>query len=75
MPGAFAWMRERQRRKAEEQLHYLEEHDSLTGLSNRKAFGEALADAIMRMHRDRTHIAVLCLDIDKFKADQRSRGP
>jgi diguanylate cyclase (GGDEF)-like protein len=68
VPGAFAWMRERQRRTAEEQLHYLEEHDSLTGLSNRKAFGEALADAIMRMHRDRTHIAVLCLDIDKFKA-------
>ena len=36
-------------------------------MSNRKAFSESLADAIARMHRDRTHIAVLCLDIDKFK--------
>ena len=67
VPGAFAWMRENQRRKAEEQLRYLEAHDALTGLSNRKTFGEHLADAIQRMHRDRTHIAVLCLDIDKFK--------
>ncbi|HEU4476815.1 MAG TPA: GGDEF domain-containing protein, partial [Methyloceanibacter sp.] len=67
LPGAFAWMRERQRRKAEEQLHYLEGHDDLTGLANRKAFGESLAEAMERMHRERTHIAVLCLDIDKFK--------
>ncbi|MFO7477744.1 MAG: bifunctional diguanylate cyclase/phosphodiesterase [Methyloceanibacter sp.] len=67
VPGAFAWMRERQRRKAEEQLRYLEEHDPLTGLSNRKAFLDGLTQAIARMHRDRTHIAVLCVDIDKFK--------
>jgi diguanylate cyclase (GGDEF)-like protein len=67
VPGAFAWMREQQRIKAEEQLRYLEDHDSLTGLANRKAFSEALAGAIERMHRDRSHIAVLCLDIDKFK--------
>jgi diguanylate cyclase (GGDEF)-like protein len=67
VPGAFAWMRENQRRKAEEQLRYLEAHDPLTGLSNRESFGEALAGAMERMHRDRTHIAVLCLDIDKFK--------
>jgi hypothetical protein len=53
VPGAFAWICERQRRKAEEQLRYLEEHDSLTGLSNRKAFGDALAEAITRMHRGR----------------------
>ena len=55
------------RRKAEEQVRYLEEHDALTGLANRKAFIDSLAEAIGRMHRDRTHIAVLCLDIDKFK--------
>jgi diguanylate cyclase (GGDEF)-like protein len=67
VPGAIAWIRESQRRKAEEQLHYLEAHDSLTGLSNRKTFGEDLAEAMQRMHHDRTHIAVLCLDIDKFK--------
>ena len=67
VPAVFAWMREREQRQAEAQVRYLEEHDTLTGLSNRKSFGESLADAMTRMHRDRTHIAVLCLDIDKFK--------
>jgi diguanylate cyclase (GGDEF)-like protein len=67
VPAAFAWMRGRERRQAEAQVRYLEEHDALTGLSNRKAFSEKLAEAIARMQRDRSHIAVLCLDIDKFK--------
>ena len=67
LPAAFAWMRGRERRKAEAQVRYLEEHDALTGLSNRKTFVGSLSEAIVRMHRDRTHIAVLCLDIDKFK--------
>ena len=67
VPAAFAWMRGRERRKAEEQLRYLEEHDALTDLANRKAFVDSLTAAIGRMQRDRTHIAVLCLDIDKFK--------
>ena len=67
VPAAFAWMRGRERRQAEAQVRYLEEHDALTGLANRKAFNESLADAMTRMQRDRSHIAVLCLDIDKFK--------
>ncbi|MGZ8417736.1 MAG: diguanylate cyclase domain-containing protein, partial [Methyloceanibacter sp.] len=67
VPAAFAWMRGSERRQAEAQVRYLEEHDALTGLANRKAFNESLADAMTRMHRDRSHIAVLCLDIDKFK--------
>jgi diguanylate cyclase (GGDEF)-like protein len=67
VPASFAWMRGRERRQAEAQVRYLEEHDALTGLANRKAFNESLADAMTRMQRDRSHIAVLCLDIDKFK--------
>jgi diguanylate cyclase (GGDEF)-like protein len=67
VPAAFAWMRGRERRQAEAQVRYLEEHDALTDLANRKAFNESLADAMTRMQRDRSHIAVLCLDIDKFK--------
>ncbi len=49
VPAAFAWMRGRERFQAEEQVRYLEEHDALTGLANRKAFGDSLADAITRM--------------------------
>jgi diguanylate cyclase (GGDEF)-like protein len=67
VPAGFAYMRGRERRKAEAQVRYLEEHDALTGLANRKAFSEGLAAAMERMHRARSHIAVLCLDIDKFK--------
>ena len=66
-PVAFAWMRSQERRQAEEQVRYLESHDALTGLSNRRAFAEGLGEAILRMKRDNTHIAVVCLDIDKFK--------
>jgi diguanylate cyclase (GGDEF)-like protein len=66
-PAAFAWMRGQERRQAQEQVRYLESHDALTGLANRRAFVDGLSDAMQRMARDRTQIAVLCLDIDKFK--------
>ncbi len=66
-PVAIAWMRAQERRRAEAQVHYLENHDSLTGLYNRRAFGEMLADSMEHLHRDGTHIAVIFLDIDKFK--------
>jgi diguanylate cyclase (GGDEF)-like protein len=62
-PVAFAWMRGQERR----QVRYLESHDALTGLANRRAFVEGLSEAMQRMTRDRTQIAVLGLDIDKFK--------
>ena len=58
-PAAFAWMRGQERRRAVAKVHYLETHDELTGLSNRRAFGERLAEVMVRMHRDRTQIAVL----------------
>ncbi len=66
-PVAFAWMRSQERQQAEEQVRYLQSHDALTGLANRRAFVESLGEAIVRMTRDNTHIAVVCLDIDKFK--------
>jgi diguanylate cyclase (GGDEF)-like protein len=66
-PAALAWMRSQERRQAQEQVRYLESHDALTGLANRRAFAEGLAEAMTRMQRDKTHIAVVCLDIDKFK--------
>ena len=66
-PVAIAWMRAQERRRAEEQVHYLENHDPLTGLHNRRAFGEMLGAAMERTLREGTHIAVVFLDIDKFK--------
>jgi diguanylate cyclase (GGDEF)-like protein len=66
-PVAIAWMRAKERRRAEEQVRYLENHDPLTGLHNRRAFGELLGSAMERTLREGTHIAVIFLDIDKFK--------
>ena len=63
----FSWMRSNERRKGQTQLSFLENHDALTGLPNRKAFSDGLAEAMTRMERDGTHIAVLCLDVDRFK--------
>ncbi|MGB6347040.1 MAG: bifunctional diguanylate cyclase/phosphodiesterase [Methyloceanibacter sp.] len=48
-------------------MRYLRDHDPLTGLPNRQAFSDSLADALPTMNRNRKHIAVLCLDVDKFK--------
>jgi diguanylate cyclase (GGDEF)-like protein len=66
-PIALAWTRSRERREAEARLRYLEMHDPLTGLSNRKAFDDLLATALATMQSKRTHIAVLCVDVDRFK--------
>ena len=66
-PAVVAFMRSQERRRAEAQVRYLENHDSLTGLPNRRAFIEGLTGGMVRMHRDRGQIAVICLDIDKFK--------
>ena len=66
-PAVVAFMRSQERRRAEAQVRYLENYDTLTGLPNRRAFIERLTDAMVRMHRDNSSIAVVCLDIDKFK--------
>ncbi|MGB6346352.1 MAG: GGDEF domain-containing protein, partial [Methyloceanibacter sp.] len=66
-PLALAWMRSQEREIAEARMRYLQDHDPLTELPNRQAFSDSLADALPTMNRNRKHIAVLCLDVDKFK--------
>ena len=43
-------------------------HDSLTGLPNRAQFHERLERALERRRQGGPPVAVLCLDLDKFKA-------
>jgi diguanylate cyclase (GGDEF)-like protein/PAS domain S-box-containing protein len=43
-------------------------HDSLTGLPNRRAFGERLNQAMARARRNPQTLAVLFIDLDGFKA-------
>ncbi len=54
------------RRQAEAKLVHLARHDPLTGLPNRFFFRERLAQALETAERE--GLAVLCLDLNRFKA-------
>jgi diguanylate cyclase (GGDEF)-like protein/PAS domain S-box-containing protein len=56
-----------EQRKAEETIRRLAYHDSLTGLPNRLLVSDRLNMAIARAKRHRQYLAVLMLDLDKFK--------
>ena len=43
------------------------EHDVLTGLANRELFGSRLEQALTRLHRTGRSVAVLYIDLDRFK--------
>ncbi len=65
---------ERQVRESHEQLRNLAEQDSLTGLSNRYFFDAALKDLITQAQLDGRKIALLLMDLDKFKHINDSLG-
>ncbi len=57
----------RARRRAEGQIHFLAHHDALTGLANRTSFATRLDQEIKRAEATGGRLAVLCLDLDRFK--------
>jgi diguanylate cyclase (GGDEF)-like protein/PAS domain S-box-containing protein len=56
-----------ERKWAEAQIRYLAHHDALTTLPNRVLFRDRLEQALARARRDGEMVAVLCLDLDRFK--------
>lgn len=54
-------------RRAWTQVSYLASHDPLTGLANRAVFRDRLDHALRVAHRYEETVAVLCLDLDRFK--------
>ncbi|OFZ66701.1 MAG: hypothetical protein A2V79_05515 [Betaproteobacteria bacterium RBG_16_56_24] len=56
-----------ERKAAEERMTYLAQHDVLTGLPNRMLFHDRLQQAITYAERQRTSVALLFMDLDRFK--------
>jgi len=55
------------RKRSEQKIGYLALHDTLTGLPNRAAFNERLGAAIAKADETGTSVALLCLDLNRFK--------
>jgi diguanylate cyclase (GGDEF)-like protein/PAS domain S-box-containing protein len=55
------------RHRTEEQIRYQAFHDSLTGLPNRTAFSQYLSLCINQAKANHSLIAVMFLDLDRFK--------
>jgi diguanylate cyclase (GGDEF)-like protein len=60
--------------QAEKALAYQALHDPLTGLANRLALMDRLAQALVAMERHRSPLAVLFVDLDNFKEINDSFG-
>ena len=62
------------RKAAEAQLHWLAYHDSLTGLGNRSLFNDELERELLISMQRGTNLAVLFIDLDRFKLVNDSFG-
>lgn len=56
-----------ERKNAEEKIQQLAYYDQLTGLPNRQLFRDRLEQEIRRVVRNRSSLALLFIDLDRFK--------
>jgi diguanylate cyclase (GGDEF)-like protein len=57
-----------ERKRAQERLTYLAQYDQLTGMINRTLFRDRLVHAMARSKRKDQPLAIMLLDLDRFKA-------
>jgi len=77
MPESDGWIQTyediTELRRAEDRISHMARHDPLTDLPNRRHFGDRLDDAVASLDSG-GGFAVLCLDLDDFKAVNDTLG-
>ena len=63
-----------ERKRAEERVQYLANYDVLTGLPNRFLMQDRLTQAIAHAHRNRLRVALIHIDLDRFKVVNETLG-
>jgi diguanylate cyclase (GGDEF)-like protein/PAS domain S-box-containing protein len=63
-----------ERKRVQERLDYMATHDALTGLPNRTLFADRLEQALTRPAWNKRLVAVMFLDLDRFKAINDTMG-
>ena len=62
------------RKQAEERIRYLANRDALTGLPNRQLLADRAGQAVLAAARERGSLALLVIDLDRFKLVNDSLG-
>jgi diguanylate cyclase (GGDEF)-like protein len=64
----------RERKRAEERLHYMASYDELTGLPNRSLFSDRFAQTLAVAKRSGREAGCIFIDLDRFKAVNDTYG-